>query len=68
MPYIQTADHTTLVVTEWGSGAPLELSGRKPAALIDRAALTEGAGHGLYASDREALNADLLAFIKDRSL
>jgi non-heme chloroperoxidase len=23
MPYIQTADRTTLVVTEWGSGAPV---------------------------------------------
>jgi non-heme chloroperoxidase len=61
---------TLIVHGDQDASSPLDLTGRKPAALIDRAALTvyEGAGHGLYASDHEALNADLLAFIKDRSL
>jgi hypothetical protein len=35
--------------------------------LVTGASLTvcQGAGHGLYASDHDALNADLLAFISD---
>lgn len=47
------------------ASAPIGLTGRKTAALIDGATLKEypGAGHGLYASDHEQLNADLLAFI-----
>jgi pimeloyl-ACP methyl ester carboxylesterase len=45
--------------------APLELTGRKTAQLIRGANLTvyPGAGHGLYASDHDALNADMLTFI-----
>jgi non-heme chloroperoxidase len=47
------------------ASAPIELTGRKTAELIPAASLTvyPGAGHGLYASDHHALNADLLAFI-----
>jgi non-heme chloroperoxidase len=47
------------------ASAPIDLTGRKTAELIPGASLTvyPGAGHGLYASDHEALNADLLAFI-----
>jgi pimeloyl-ACP methyl ester carboxylesterase len=47
------------------ASAPIELTGRKTAELISGASLTvyPGAGHGLYASDHHALNADLLAFI-----
>ncbi len=47
------------------ASAPLELTGRKTAELIPAASLTvyPGAGHGLYASDHDTLNADLLAFI-----
>ena len=47
------------------ASAPIELTGRKTAELIGGASLTvyPGAGHGLYASDHDALNADLLAFI-----
>jgi non-heme chloroperoxidase len=61
---------TLIVHGDQDASASLELTGLKPTALIDRAVLIvyEGAGHGLYASDHEALNADLLAFIKDRSL
>jgi non-heme chloroperoxidase len=47
------------------ASAPIDLTGRKTAGLIGSASLTvyPGAGHGLYASDHDALNADLLAFI-----
>jgi pimeloyl-ACP methyl ester carboxylesterase len=47
------------------ASAPIELTGRKTAALLGNAALHvyPGAGHGLYASDHEAVNADILAFI-----
>jgi non-heme chloroperoxidase len=47
------------------ASAPIGLTGRKTAALIDGADLRvyPGAGHGLYASDHAALNADMLAFI-----
>jgi pimeloyl-ACP methyl ester carboxylesterase len=47
------------------ASAPIELTGRKTAELIPAASLTvyPGAGHGLYASDHDTLNADLLAFI-----
>jgi non-heme chloroperoxidase len=47
------------------ASAPFELTGRKTAELIGGASLTvyPGAGHGLYASDHDTLNADLLAFI-----
>jgi pimeloyl-ACP methyl ester carboxylesterase len=63
MPFIETADRTSLFVTEWAAG-------RKSAALIDGATLViyPGAGHGLYASDHDALNADILAFIHGRPL
>ena len=47
------------------ASAPIDLTGRKTAELIGGASLTvyPGAGHGLYASDHDTLNADLLAFI-----
>ena len=47
------------------ASAPIDLTGLKTAELIGGASLTvyPGAGHGLYASDHEALNAELLAFI-----
>jgi non-heme chloroperoxidase len=50
------------------ASAPLELTGRKTAALISGATLVvyPGAGHGLYASDHDAVNADILAFIHGR--
>jgi TAP-like protein len=50
--------------------APIDLTGRKTAELIPGASLTvyPGAGHGLYASDHETLNADLLAFIGTAAL
>ena len=60
---------TLIVHGDQDASAPLELTGRKTAALIDGAALTvyQGAGHGLYASDHEVLNAEIVAFVKDHS-
>jgi pimeloyl-ACP methyl ester carboxylesterase len=50
------------------ASAPIELTGRKTAALIPNSQLLvyEGSGHGLYAADHERLNADMLAFIEQR--
>jgi pimeloyl-ACP methyl ester carboxylesterase len=49
------------------ASTPIDLTGRKTAELIGGASLTvyPGAGHGLYASDHDALNADLHAFTND---
>ncbi|MEU5209794.1 alpha/beta fold hydrolase [Streptomyces sp. NPDC020742] len=46
--------------------APVELTGRRTAAMVPGATYREypTAGHGLYASHHAELNADLLAFIK----
>ena len=48
------------------ASAPIQLTGRKTASLLRDAALRvyPGAGHGLYASDHQTLNADILAFIR----
>lgn len=50
------------------ASAPIELSGRKTAALMPRSRLLvyEGSGHGLYAADHERVNADIFAFIYER--
>jgi pimeloyl-ACP methyl ester carboxylesterase len=47
------------------ASAPIQLTGRKTADLLSNAALRvyPGAGHGLYASDHQAVNADILRFI-----
>jgi non-heme chloroperoxidase len=47
------------------ASAPIQLTGRKPADLLGDATLRvyPGAGHGLYASDHQTLNADTLTFI-----
>jgi non-heme chloroperoxidase len=60
---------TLIVHGDQDASAPLELTGRKTAALIEGAELTvyPGAGHGLYASDHQALNADIVAFIKNHA-
>jgi non-heme chloroperoxidase len=49
------------------ASAPIELTGRRTAGLLGDAALRvyPGAGHGLYASDHQTLNADILAFIRE---
>ncbi|MFM0075063.1 alpha/beta hydrolase [Paraburkholderia sediminicola] len=50
------------------ASAPLELTGRPTAALIEGASLNvyEGVGHGLYFTHAEKLNQDLLAFLGHR--
>ena len=47
------------------ASAPIALTGRKTAQLLPNGRLIEyaGAGHGLYASEHERLNADLLTFL-----
>jgi len=61
---------TLIVHGDQDASAPIDLTGRQTAALIADATLVvyPGAGHGLYASDHDALNADILAFIHDRPL
>jgi pimeloyl-ACP methyl ester carboxylesterase len=56
---------TLIIHGDQDASAPIGLTGRKTAELIPGASFTvyPGAGHGLYASDHDALNADLLAFI-----
>ena len=48
------------------ASAPIQLTGRKTADLLTNATLRvyPGAGHGLYASDHQTLNADILTFIR----
>ena len=60
---------TLIVHGDQDASAPLDLTGRKTAAIVDGAELIvyPGAGHGLYASDHQALNADLSEFIKNRA-
>ena len=56
---------TLIIHGDQDASAPIGLTGRKTAELIPGASLSvyPGAGHGLYASDHDALNTDLLAFI-----
>ena len=57
---------TLIVHGDQDASAPIDLTGRPTAELIADATLIvyPGAGHGLYASDHDALNADILAFIE----
>jgi pimeloyl-ACP methyl ester carboxylesterase len=59
---------TLVVHGDLDASAPIELTGRKTAALIANSQLLvyEGSGHGLYAADHERLNSDMLAFIEQR--
>jgi pimeloyl-ACP methyl ester carboxylesterase len=61
---------TLIVHGDQDASAPIDLTGRKSAALIGGATLVvyPGCGHGLYASDHNAVNADILAFIHGRPL
>jgi pimeloyl-ACP methyl ester carboxylesterase len=47
------------------ASAPIDLTARKTAALIEgsRLVVYEGAGHGLYAGDHDRLNAEIVEFI-----
>ena len=59
---------TLIVHGDRDASAPIDLTGRKTAAMIDGSSLVvyEDAGHGLYASDHDRLNADIIAFIGAR--
>ena len=59
---------TLIVHGDLDASAPIEITGRKTAALIPNSQLLvyEGSGHGLYAADHERLNSDILAFIGQR--
>jgi len=61
---------TLIVHGDQDASAPIDLTGRMTAALIADATLMiyPGAGHGLYASDHDLLNADILAFVHGRPL
>jgi pimeloyl-ACP methyl ester carboxylesterase len=65
-PELPLIDVPTLIIHgDADASAPIALTGRRTVQLIPQARLIEyaGAGHGLYASEHERLNADLLAFI-----
>jgi pimeloyl-ACP methyl ester carboxylesterase len=57
---------TLIIHGDKDASAPLELTGRRMAALVPGARLTvyEGAPHGLYFTHMDRLNADLLAFAR----
>jgi pimeloyl-ACP methyl ester carboxylesterase len=58
---------TLVVHGDADASAPIDLTGRRTAALIPNSQLIEypGCGHGLYASDHQRLNDDVLRFIRD---
>jgi non-heme chloroperoxidase len=57
---------TLIVHGDADASAPIDITGRKTAALIagSRLVVYAGAGHGLYAADHAGLNAEILAFIE----
>ena len=56
---------TLVVHGDLDASAPIDITGRRTAALIpdSRLVVYEGSGHGLYAADHERVNADVLAFV-----
>ena len=60
---------TLIIHGDADQGAPLDLTGRKTAEAIPRSQLKvyEGAAHGLFITEKDRLNADLLAFIQGES-
>jgi non-heme chloroperoxidase len=59
---------TLVVHGDLDASAPIDLTGRRTAALIagSRLLVYEGSGHGLYAADHARLNPDALAFIGEQ--
>ena len=60
---------TLIVHGDADASAPIDLTARKTVRMMPNARLVEyeGAGHGLYASEHERLNADVLEFIQSAS-
>ena len=56
---------TLVIHGDADQGAPINLTGRKTAQAIPDSQLKvyEGAAHGLFITEKDRLNADLLAFI-----
>jgi pimeloyl-ACP methyl ester carboxylesterase len=61
---------TLVVHGDADASAPIDLTGRKTAQLMPNARLVvyPGAGHGLYASEHERLNGDVLEFIQSAAI
>jgi non-heme chloroperoxidase len=59
---------TLIIHGDADQGAPIDLTGRKTAEAIAGSQLKvyEGAAHGLFITEQDRLNADLLAFIQSR--
>ena len=59
---------TAVIHGDLDASAPIDLTGRRTAALIagSRLLVYEGSGHGLYAADHARLNSDALAFIGEQ--
>ncbi|MBV9173301.1 MAG: alpha/beta hydrolase [Chloroflexi bacterium] len=60
---------TLIVHGDADASAPINLTARETVRLMPNARLVEypGAGHGLYASEHERVNADLLEFIRSEA-
>jgi non-heme chloroperoxidase len=58
---------TLIIHGDLDASAPIDLTGRRTAALIagSRLLVYEGSCHGLYAADHARLNPDVLAFIEE---
>lgn len=58
---------TLIIHGDLDASAPIDLTGRRTAALIagSRLLVYEGSGHGLYAADHARLNPDALAFMRE---
>jgi non-heme chloroperoxidase len=62
---------TLIIHGDLDASAPIDLTGRRTAALVpgSRLLVYEGSGHGLYAADHARLNPEVLAFIgEERAL
>jgi non-heme chloroperoxidase len=59
---------TLIIHGDLDASAPIDITGRRTAALLPdrRLIVYEGSGHGLYAADHERLNSDVLAFLRER--
>jgi non-heme chloroperoxidase len=57
---------TLIIHGDLDASAPIEITGRRTAALIpdSRLVVYHGSGHGLYAADQERVNSDILAFVE----
>jgi non-heme chloroperoxidase len=59
---------TLIIQGDADQSAPIDLTGRRTAQAISGSQLKvyEGAAHGLFITEKDRLNADLLAFIRSQ--